>query len=298
MIGGIDLGGTKIEARLFDGAGAETVAVHRVPTPQESFAAMLEALSAQVDWLCRRAGDPALPVGVSVPGLIDPQTGESFASNIPSTGHPIAAALEAAQGRALPVVNDCMAFAYSEARGGAGGDARSVMGLILGTGVGGGIILEGEIPHRHAGLAVEIGHVGISSRALARHDLPLWRCGCGQLGCMELYTSGTGVANLAEHFTGRRLGAEGLAQEGTAEAERILATWADLAGDCLYTIQLMLDPDCIVIGGGLSNMAGITDRLSASLARLRLGQARLPDIRIAQHGDSSGARGAALLATT
>lgn len=297
MIGGIDLGGTKIEARLFDGAGAETVAVHRVKTPQESFEAMMAALSGQVDWLCDRAGDPALPVGVSVPGLIDPQTGESFASNIPSTGHSIAAALQQAQGRALPVVNDCMAFAYSEATGGAGDGARSVMGLILGTGVGGGIIIDGEIPHRHAGLAVEIGHVGISARALARHELPLWRCGCGQLGCMERYTSGTGLSNIAEHVTGTRHTGEALAADGGDEAERILGIWADMTGDCLYDIQLMLDPDCIVIGGGLSNMGGITDRLTASLAALRLGQARLPEIRTAQHGDSSGARGAALLAT-
>ena len=292
ICGGIDLGGTKIEARLFDGPGAETREMRRVPTPKDAFAPMLEALAEQVDWL-RQAGGGDFPIGLSVAGLIDPETGVSFASNIPATGHAIGPALRDRTGRDLPVVNDCMAFAYSEAQGGAGEGMRSVMGLILGTGVGGGICLDGALPHRHAGLAVEVGHLGVSNRALARHGLPLWPCGCGRAGCVENYVSGTGVANLAEWKLGRRVPAEELTGP---DAQPVWDIWADIAGDCLHAIQIMLDPDCIVLGGGLSKLEGITEMLTDSLARQRLGTARLPAIRVARHGDSSGARGAALIA--
>ncbi|WP_231592659.1 ROK family protein [Pelagovum pacificum] len=282
-----------MEARLFEGAGAETVKVHRVPTPTDSFDGLMSALIGQVDWLRAESGDPSLPVGVAIPGVIDPATGESFASNIPASGHSIPAALKAHFGEAIPVVNDCMAFAFSEAQGGAGDGHRVVMGLILGTGVGGGVSIDGAIPPRHAGLAVEVGHIGMSYRAIERHGLPMFRCGCGRLGCVENYISGTGFKNIAEWKTGTRHGAEALGTEPALD--EVLDIWADIAGDVLDTIQLALDPDCIVIGGGLSNLPGVADRLTTSLEALRLGSARMPLITVAQHGDSSGARGAALM---
>ncbi|SHJ23950.1 ROK family protein [Wenxinia saemankumensis] len=293
--GGIDLGGTKIEARLFRGDAAETITLHRIPTPQDSFESLLQAVIAQIGWLEAQAGGP-VPVGLSVPGLIDPATGISFASNVPTTGRALGPELAEALGRDFAIVNDCMAFALSEATGGAGDGAASVMGLILGTGVGGGICQGGALPHRHAGLAVEVGHLGISARALARHGLPVWPCGCGQQGCMERYVSGTGLANLAEWTLGERAEAPELLRRDDDGAREVLDIWADLAGDALYAIQVMLDPDVIVLGGGLSNMPGVKARLAASLAGQRLGSARAPDIRVARHGDSSGARGAALVA--
>jgi len=292
LCGGIDLGGTKIEARLFEGAAAATVKTHRTPTPQTSFEDMMTGLEAQVAWLDAQA--PGLPVGVAIPGIIDPETQENFASNIPSTGHSVSRALATRLGRDIPVVNDCMAFAFSEAHGGAGSEFHSVMGLVLGTGVGGGFCLGSTLAYRHSGLAVELGHVGISARALARHGLPLWTCGCGRVGCVENYISGTGLARIAGWKLGEEISAEDLAAH--PRAEEILEIWVDLTADCLDTIQLMLDPDCIVLGGGLSNMVGVADRLARALAQLRLGSARLPAIRVAEHGDSSGARGAALVA--
>ena len=295
LCGGIDLGGTKIEARLFDGRDAHTVDVVRIPTPKENFEAMIGGLAEAFSWLETTAGG-AIPVGLAVPGIVDPRTGESFASNIPATGRAIAPALAEACGRTLPVINDCMAFAYSEAHGGAGEGAHTVMGLIIGTGVGGGVCIDGQMPHRHAGLAVEIGHVGTPQRVLDRHGLPVWPCGCGRSACFENYMSGTGLANLAEWKLGARISAHELAQAGTEEADEILSIWADLTGECLDTIQLMLDPDCIVLGGGLSNLPGVERRLTDALAKRRLGRVRLPSIRRARHGDSSGARGAALLA--
>ncbi|NDR55324.1 ROK family protein [Aliiruegeria sabulilitoris] len=292
LCGGIDLGGTKIEARCFGGPQADTLETNRIPTPQSSFEDLMDALLQQIAWLETQA--PGLPVGIAVPGILDPVTGVNFASNIPATGHSVSHSLETALGRKVPVVNDCMAFAFSEADGGAGTEFHSVMGLVLGTGVGGGFCLGSELAHRHAGLAVEIGHVGMSARVLARHGLPLWNCGCGRVACTENYISGTGLARLAEWKLGKVVPANEIA--GHSRAEEILEIWADLAAECLDTIQLLLDPDCIVIGGGVSNMPGISERLAAALEVLHLGNARIPAIRTARHGDSSGARGAALLA--
>ena len=288
-IGGIDIGGTKIEARLFDGPQVIPRATRRIATPRGSYAELLAALNAQIDWLEAQAHGP-LPVGVAIPGQIDPDSGTSFAANIPTTGHSPARDLAATRGRRVPVVNDAMAFALSEAVGGAGDGSTSVMGLILGTGVGGGICLDGALPPRHAGLSVEVGHIGLPARALAAHGLPLFPCGCGKAGCIETYVSGTGMANIAQALTGTRTRAE----DGPDAAT--LAAWTTCAGEALAAIQILLDPACIVLGGGLSRMEGIAARLTDALAAARLGDARLPAIRVAQHGDASGARGAALVA--
>ena len=297
LCGAIDLGGTKIEARLFD-AAMVSVDLRRVPTPRRDFAAFMVALVDQVRWLEARAGDAHLPVAISIAGMIEPATGIATASNIPVTGRHLGAELTAALGRDLPMVNDCTAFAWSEAHGGAGEGARSVMGLVMGTGVGAGIVVDGRVPPRHAGISVEIGHLGMPARALARHGLPMWRCGCGRDGCHENYVSGTGLRRIAEwaglaETDPRRVAALAGAD---AQAARVMEIWADLAGEMLYAAQLMLDPEVIVLGGGLSNIACLPERLSAALQRLRLGDARLPAIRRALHGDSSGARGAALMA--
>ncbi|SMO43279.1 ROK family protein [Paracoccus laeviglucosivorans] len=297
LCGAIDLGGTKIEARLFDAAMAP-LDLHRVATPREDFAAFMVALVGQVRWLEAQAGAANLPVAISIAGLIDPVTGIATASNIPVTGRNLGAELTAALGRPLPMVNDCTAFAWSEAHGGAGDGARSVMGLVMGTGVGAGLVLDGRVPPRHAGISVEIGHLGMPGRALARHGLPLWRCGCGRDGCHENYVSGTGLRRIAEWagLSDPDPGRVAARAGEDAGAARVMEIWADLAGEMLYAAQLMLDPEVIVLGGGLSNIACLPERLSASLQRLRLGDARLPAIRRAVHGDSSGARGAALMA--
>ncbi|WP_411957845.1 ROK family protein [Paracoccus homiensis] len=295
ICGGIDLGGTKIEARLFD-AAMVTVRTRRIPTPGSDFDSFIAALTDQVLWLQGQADDAALPVAISIAGVIDPQTGLATAANIPVSGRNIGAALKEGLGRDLPLINDCMAFTYSEACGGAGDGAESVLGLILGTGVGAGLVQNGRFPPRHAGLAVEIGHLGVPARALARHDLPLWDCGCGRTGCYENYVSGTGLTRLAEWAGSAVTDPASIAASDDPKARRVMQIWADLTGEMLYTAQIMLDPAVIVLGGGLSNIPDIDRRLAAALSRLRLAGARLPQIRPARHGDSGGARGAALMA--
>ena len=310
--GAIDLGGTKIEARVFD-ADFETVDTRRIPTPTADFDSFIAALGQQIDWLCQTAGDPQLPVGLSLAGWIDPATGEAFASNIPITGRNVGAALAARFGRSFPLLNDCMAFAYSEAHGGAGqgeaeayGEGQSeghasgaVLGLILGTGMGAGLTIDGVFPPRRNGVAVEVGHIGMPARALAEFDLPLWPCGCGKTGCMERYISGAGLAALARHQLGREISAPDLvraAEAGEPAAIRVLEIWADLVAEALLSLQLITDPDCIVLGGGLSNMPGVIERLSRAFAARKLGPITPPPLRRARFGDSSGARGAALYA--
>ncbi|WP_373635070.1 ROK family protein [Yoonia sp. SS1-5] len=294
ICGGIDLGGTKIEARIFEGPAANTAQVQRIPTPTTSFDAMLDGLSEQIDWLVASSASPEMPIGIAVPGIVDPETGIVFAANIPTDPkRSIAADLAQRHNRPFALVNDCMAFTLSEADGGAAGAYQTVMGLILGTGVGGGFAINRALAPRHGAIAVEIGHVGIPAAAIARHDLPLWPCGCGRLGCMETCVSGTGLSNIAAHKLGQRLDAMDLVAGGHHD---IIDIWADIAGECLLTIQLTLAPDCIVLGGGVSNLPGITARLSAAMKSHALGDMPLPDIVLARHGDSSGARGAALVA--
>ncbi|MBT9385201.1 ROK family protein [Pseudooceanicola sp. CBS1P-1] len=296
--GAIDLGGTKIEARLFD-ADLADLDSRRIATPTADFDSFLTALAAQIRWLCDRAGRSDLPIGICVPGLVDPDTGLAFASNVPITGRDLGQALEALFHRRFPLANDCMALALSEANGGAGEGFESVVGLIIGTGVGAGQALNGQMVPRHGGLAVEIGHVGMTARKLIPHDLPLSPCGCGKTGCMERYMAGSAFARLSEWKLGHPVeGPELVARAAAGEPAMaaILDLWTDLAAECLLTIQLMLAPDCIVIGGGVSRLPGLIPRLAAALEANRLGPARLPELRIAQHGDSSGARGMAHLA--
>ncbi|MDO6511848.1 ROK family protein [Celeribacter halophilus] len=293
ICGGIDLGGTKIEARLFEGAAAQTSTSRRIPTPTESYESFLDGLGEQIEWLLDQSGTQNLPIGIAVPGVIDPQTQLMFAANIVATGQTLGPELKSRYGRNLPVVNDCMAFTLSEAHGGAGDAFETVVGLILGTGLGAGVSQNKTLLKRHGGLAVEIGHSAAPATAIARHDLPLFQCGCGRIGCLETYISGTGLSNIAEARLGKRLSAETVVKD---KHQDCLDIWADITGECLVTLQMTLAPDCIVLGGGLSNMPHIVEKLNESMAAHAFSGLPLPELRIAQHGDSSGARGAALMA--
>jgi N-acetylglucosamine kinase len=297
--GGIDIGGTKIEARLF-ADDLTTIDRRRISTPKYDLAGFMAALVEQVEWLesisCLKR---TLPVGIAFPGLIDRHTRRAFTSNLPAGGHAIEDMLAAKLGRSLPMINDCQAFALSEANGGAGDGFTTVVGLIMGTGVGAGLVSRGAFTHRLNGSALEVGHVGVPQRTLAPRGLPLWSCGCGKQGCFEQYVSGKGLAALAQFRLEQSLTSEQLvsrAAGGDAKSGAVLAEFADIAAELLLLIQLNHDPDCIVIGGGLSAIPDIGLRLENALRSLRLGEMRLPAICVARHGDSSGARGAAMMA--
>ena len=294
--GGIDLGGTKIESTVFDGAMV-AITSRRRPTPRGTYAELLAALEAEVNWLRDTANAPDLPVGIGIPGLVDPQTGISVSANLAAHGHALARDLAARAGGTVVSANDCKCFALSEACGGAADGYARVFGLILGTGLGGGVCQNGKLELGLNGLPGEIGHFGLPAHVVVAHNLPLVTCGCGRLGCTETLISGTGLARLARAVLGEDRAAPAMAadQDDPGNA-RVLAIWAELAAELIHTIQLHIDPDCIVLGGGLSNMPGIELRLAAALDRAALPSVRRPVILKPAFGDSSGGRGAALLA--
>ncbi|MCP1170638.1 ROK family protein [Limimaricola litoreus] len=292
---GVDLGGTKIEATLF-GSDMTARDTRRRPTPRESYADLLGALEDEVSRLRHKSGVTDLPVGIGLPGLVDAQSGVSVCANLVADGHALARDLTARIGGRVVVANDCKCFALSEACGGAGAGRARVFGLILGTGLGGGLCQDGKLVLGLNGLPGEIGHVALPAHLVARHDLPLVVCGCGRTGCMETLVSGTGMARLAKALTGReRGGPEIAAAPDEPENARILHVWSALAAELLHSLQLHIDPDCIVLGGGLSNIAGLESRLADALKAAALPSVRLPEIVKPAFGDSSGGRGAALL---
>ena len=291
--GGIDAGGTKLDAQLFD-ADMQVIAKRRIPAPRQDFDSFADALADQARWLMAQSGMPDLAIGIGLPGIVDPATGATTAANLPATGRDVAAALRARLGREAVFGTDSVAFALSEARGGAADGARNVVGVVIGTGVGAAQVVDGAVPARANGMAVEIGHVGTSARVLAAHGLPQSRCGCGRLGCIETWVAGPGLARLAAHVLGEPVAPPDL--PGHPAGAKVIGIWTDLAAEALDTLHLLLDPDCIVLGGGVSLLPGVPDLLMRAMAERRLGQVRLPDIRLARFGDASGGRGMALMA--
>ena len=292
---GIDLGGTKIEAQLFtsDWTCADR---RRIPTPAD-YPALLAAMADQIAWCHTRAGAP-VPVGIAAAGLVNPQTGLAFTANLPATGHPFPADISAAAGCPVTYVNDCRALTLSEAVFGAARGLSPVAGLILGTGIGGGVAIEGRLVPGPAMVGGEFGHFAAPAHLVAAHGLPVHRCGCGRMGCTETYVAGPGLTRLCQHVTGRTLSPPEIAAGKAADPAlaRVWSIWTEFAAELLMTLTFVIDPAAIVLGGGLSRIPGIAADLSAALAAAQLPGFAIPRILIAEAGDASGARGAAYAA--
>ena len=280
IAGGIDVGGTKIEASLFD-ANWQAVETRRVDTPQ-SYSALVAAVAAQAAWL------GGVPVGIGLPGRHDGATGLAFTANLPASGKPLRGDILRAVGRDASFGNDCDLFALSEARLGAGQGYGAMFGLILGTGIGGGFCLNGRLVETRGGAMGEVGHLPIP----ASLGLPLLPCGCGRRGCFETLASGPGMGRLGEHLDGRGRNPREIAAEGGT----VFAAWLEIVAALVASLQCTLDPDAIVLGGGLSNIDGLAGRLSGAVPSVLLKATAPPTILKAKYGDSSGTRGAALLA--
>ena len=293
LCGAVDVGGTKIEACLFD-AALNPLQRRRTPTPVGDYESLLEAIVDSAKWLEKEGGGD-LPIGLGIPGLVDPRAGISATANIPASGRPLRADLMRRLGKRVPVENDCKLFALSEARSGAGARFETVFGLVLGTGVGGGLCRNGRLAPGLNGLAGEVGHIGLPTALVHKHGLPTLRCGCGREGCYETLASGPGIVRLAEHMCVSTPGAPQKVFEDAAFG-RARDAWFDIVAELLLTIQLTTDPDCVVLGGGLCHAPEIVERLTSALASRLLGGLRVPVVAVAQHGDASGVRGAAMLA--
>jgi len=292
---GIDLGGTKIELAWLDAAG-RVVLRRRVPTPVGDYAATVAAVAALVRDAERERGATA-SVGVAMPGAISLATG--LVKNANSTclnGRPFKGDLEAALGREVRLANDANCFALSEAADGAAHGARVVFGVILGTGVGGGIVVDRRVLVGANAIAGEWGHNPLPMAGVDGDALPA--CYCGRRGCVETYLSGPGMAADHERHTGAPLAAVEIARRaaaGDAACEATLGRHEQRLARALASVVNVLDPDVIVLGGGLSNLA----RLYDSVPRLWGASVFSDEVRTRlvppAHGDSSGVRGAAWL---
>ncbi len=291
---GIDLGGTKIEAQVFD-SGWHRVESHRIPTPK-SYPDLVAAMAAQIAWIEGHA--PGLPIGIAAAGLINPVTGLALTANLPATGHPFPADIARAAGRPITYVNDCRAQALSEAIFGAAKGFASSMAVNLGTGLAGGIVVNGRLLPGASGLGGEFGHFALPANVVSAHSLPIHRCGCGRLGCTETYIAGPGLARLHAHLSGQTATPEQIvaACPTDAAAARTWEIWLELTADMLHTLCYTADPACIVLAGGLSRAPGLVPDLTQALQRAQLPGYGVPPLLLAEGGDTTGARGAAYAA--
>jgi N-acetylglucosamine kinase len=296
--GGIDIGGSKIEASVFDD-GWHPIATRRIKTPRGNYEDLVAAVTAQAKWLNESAGLAEMPIGIGIPGLHNANTGHAFTANLPASGHAFRADLRDAIGQEISFGHDCDFFALSEAVLGAGKGHTTVFGLILGTGIGGGVCHGERLASTLNGAAGEAGHLSISGALIAQFDLPILQCGCGRRGCYETLAAGPGIAQLANIITGQTIQAPEIATEsanGDAGARRVLEVWRHLISGLISDLQVTIDPDCIVLGGGLSNIPNVAEFLAAGLPDALLSGSTPPVLVTAKYGDSSGTRGAALSA--
>jgi fructokinase len=321
---GVDLGGTKISGVVLaeaDGAGDTVAARRRVPSPRDDYPRTIAAVAALVAELERAAGlaPGAAPVGVGTPGSLYHASGTARMKNCNSTwlnDRPLLDDLEAALGPRVRIANDADCFALSEAADGAAAGAGSVFGVILGTGVGGGLIVRGRLMAGRNGLAGEWGHVPLAylrawpfagdagtadlERIQLESTLPDRRCYCGRLNCVETFLSGPGLEKTHAALWGHDLPAEAIGRGTGAEAVATRALYRHMLARSLAQIVNVLDPDVLVLGGGVSNSPGLADALETLIPVYAFSSRGAADdvrvtVRTARWGDDSGVLGAARL---
>jgi len=292
---GVDLGGTKIEAAAIAADGRIGVR-RRIVTPAGDYARTIGAVVDVVEGI-EREFDARMTVGVGIPGTLSASTGlVKNANSICLIGRPLGRDLEAALGRPVRLANDANCFALSEASDGAVAGCANVFGVILGTGVGGGIVIDGRIVVGANAIGGEWGHNPLPwPRA---DELPGPRCYCGREGCIETFLSGPGLAADHQRHGGGDLGGARIvagAEAGDPVCRATLDRYAERLGRALASVINILDPDAIVLGGGLSAIASLYDTVPRLWGRYVFSDAVVTRLLPPTHGDSSGVRGAAWL---
>jgi len=291
---GLDFGGTKIEAAALDDAGNYLRRI-RQPNPGQ----YADAIRAVCDLVARIEHETGLTgsVGIGAPGSISPATGlMRNANSLYLNGRPFREDLSTALKREVRLANDANCFALSEAIDGAGAGARTCFGVILGTGCGGGVVVEGKLIEGANGIGGEWGHNPLPWPEA--DETPGPACYCGQRGCLEQWISGTGLQRDYHSRTGLRQSAEdiiSLARTGDAPARLSLERLINRTGRAIATVCNVLDPDAIIIGGGLSNVPEIIDHMAEAIAPHVFSDIWSARLLPARWGDSSGVRGAARL---
>ena len=294
---GIDLGGTKIEVAVLDGQG-QFMFRHRQASPSHSYPAMLNTIAELVTLARQTLALPApTVVGIGMPGCLDAQTQRVRGSNTQAMNHqPLKADLQHVLGCEVRLENDANCLALSEAMDGAGAQAQVVFAAILGTGCGGGVVVNRQLLRGRHAIAGEWGHNPLPwPRAEELNIAPCW---CGQTGCLETWLSGTGFAHDHARVTGAERSAVEIIQamrQGDSSATASFERYVNRLGRALAQVVNLLDPDCIVLGGGMSNVQEIYPKIQAAMQPYVFGIQVNTPVLAAQHGDSSGVRGAAWL---
>jgi fructokinase len=292
---GIDWGGTKIEALAMDADSNELCRV-RIPTPRNDYEGCIRAAVELVASIERELGRTG-PIGVGIPGTIVPTTG--LVKNANSTwlnGRPLEKDLSVALGREVRCVNDANCLAVSEAIDGAAAGRAVVFAVILGTGCGGGIALDGRMHSGPNGLAGEWGHNPLPWQH--PDEFPGDLCYCGQCGCIERWLSGPALEEDYRRASGSALAGSAIvaaADAGDPQAEAALERYEDRFARALAQVVNLLDPDMIVLGGGLSRIERLYRNVPPKIPNWAFGKSAVTSVVPAKHGDSSGVRGAARL---
>ena len=292
---GIDVGGSKIEIIALDAAG-NTLLRRRLPTPADDYRKTLATIK-QLTSGAEQQLDQQGTIGIGIPGSPSPTT--ALIRNANSTclnGQPLQQDIQQLLQRNVRIANDANCFALSEATDGAAAGAASVFGIILGTGTGGGIVINGRL---HEGMNLVAGEWGHNPLPWMRaEEFPGPACWCGKQGCIETFLSGPGLSRQYQRITGEALSAEEIAAaaaHGNAAAETLLQQYESRLARALASVINLLDPECIVIGGGLSNLQRLYENLPALLPEYVFSDSVNSRILPPLHGDSSGVRGAAWL---
>ncbi len=295
---GVDLGGTKIATVVLDADGRERFA-KRIPTPRGDYSGILDAIGALVTEAERHCGLPegSARVGIGMPGSVSPVTRKvQNANSVVLNGRAFREDLESRLGRPVRLANDANCLALSEATDGAAAGARTVFAVILGTGCGGGLVVNGRIL---SGLNRAGGEWGHNPLPWARpEEMPGPLCWCGRHGCLETWVSGSGLQRDFREVSGKSLDGEEIVAEakaGDAEARAALERHADRLARGLAHVVNIFDPEMIVLGGGLSALSHLYVTVPEIMKRYIFADA--PQVRLSPpaHGDASGVRGAARL---
>ncbi|AVS53311.1 TPA: fructokinase [Salmonella enterica subsp. enterica serovar Concord] len=295
---GIDLGGTKTEVIALDDAGEQRFR-HRLPTPREDYQQTIETIATLVDMAEQATGQTG-SVGISIPGSLSPYTG--VVKNANSTwlnGQPFDSDVSRRLKREVRLANDANCLAVSEAVDGAAAGAQTVFAVIIGTGCGAGVALNGRVHIGGNGTAGEWGHNPLpwmdDDELRYREEIP---CYCGKQGCIETFISGTGFATDYQRLSGKALKGDEiirLVDAQDAVAELALSRYELRLAKALSHVVNILDPDVIVLGGGMSNVERLYKTVPSLMKSFVFGGECETPVRKARHGDSSGVRGAAWL---
>lgn len=297
MACGIDIGGTKMEIAIYD-SSMKRGSTWRVPTPGHDYDAFLKAITQMVQRADAICGERQA-VGLAVPGVVD-GNGLSISANIPCiNGRCVATDVERLIQRPAVYENDVRAFTLSEVRGGALDGAASAIGIVLGTGLGGTLCFDGKLHRGQQGLSGEFGHLPIPQHLIRKYDLPVLSCICGSMGCAEQILSGPGMLRVAAGLGAVYETVEALVsklRQGEPLATRVFHAYIECLGHFISRLTLMLEPEVVVIGGGLSAVAEIYRRLPSAIGAYLFEGVTAPRITAPRFGLTSGARGAAILA--